>query len=367
MKQITAPTLLIDEEKCRNNIRRMAGKAKRHGLDLKPHMKTHQSADIGNWFREEGIDKATVSSVAMAEYFFRHGWTDLTIAFPFNIRETERIRTLVEQGAKLSLIVNNAASASALNSGIKQPVRVYTEIDTGAGRTGYPASQKTKIRRQIETISRLDNLRFTGFYSHAGHSYAARSVEEIVQIHRHVLEQMRSLKKEFRSLAETVKVCIGDTPCCSKADDFTGIDEISPGNFVFFDLTQVQIGSCDYDDIAVAMAAPVVEVYPTRRQIAVHGGAVHFSKDRLATGGEPYYGTAVELDEEGWSRPLPDCKLSAISQEHGILSCSKKLLETLEPGDLIGILPVHSCLTADLMGSYTTFNGTHLSHMRNDK
>ena len=77
---ITQPTLLLDETRCRANIRRMADKARAHGLDFRPHCKTHQSLAIGRWLREAGVEKITVSSVAMAAYFARE-WDDITIAF----------------------------------------------------------------------------------------------------------------------------------------------------------------------------------------------------------------------------------------------------------------------------------------------
>ncbi|RMF27156.1 MAG: alanine racemase, partial [Bacteroidetes bacterium] len=84
---IERPTLLLDERKCRANIRRMAQKARPSGVRLRPHFKTHQSARVGAWFREAGVTAATVSSLSMAKYFTDHGWTDLTVAFPFNSRE----------------------------------------------------------------------------------------------------------------------------------------------------------------------------------------------------------------------------------------------------------------------------------------
>ncbi len=75
----------------------MAQKAKAHNLIFRPHFKTHQSAEIGNWFKDEGVNKITVSSVQMAEYFAESGWKDILIAFPVNIRETEQINRLASK------------------------------------------------------------------------------------------------------------------------------------------------------------------------------------------------------------------------------------------------------------------------------
>ena len=87
LDSIKRPTLLVDEAICRENIRWMAEKAARLGVNFRPHFKTHQSKQMGRWFREEGIKSITVSSVSMAKYFNEDGWDDITIAFPLNLRD----------------------------------------------------------------------------------------------------------------------------------------------------------------------------------------------------------------------------------------------------------------------------------------
>jgi D-serine deaminase-like pyridoxal phosphate-dependent protein len=147
-------------------------------------------------------------------------------------------------------------------------------------------------------------------------------------------------------------------------EDLDGTDEIRPGNFVFYDLMQWQIGACDPDDIAVAVACPVVAKHPERQEIVLYGGAVHLSKDRIRLDdGNSCYGFATELTEDGWGNPIPDTFLKALSQEHGILKANGKFFEKTRVGDLIGILPVHSCLTADLLGGYLELKGKRIGAM----
>jgi D-serine deaminase-like pyridoxal phosphate-dependent protein len=66
---IATPTLLLDEGRARRNLDGMAARAARAGVRFRPHFKTHQSARIGEWFREAGVHSITVSSVRMAAYF----------------------------------------------------------------------------------------------------------------------------------------------------------------------------------------------------------------------------------------------------------------------------------------------------------
>src|SRR5664279_4243936 len=87
--KITVPTLLVDKQKCLANIKFMSDKAKKNNSTFRPHFKTHQSIEIGNWYKEFGVEKITVSSLRMAEYFTNTGWSDITVAFPVNILEID--------------------------------------------------------------------------------------------------------------------------------------------------------------------------------------------------------------------------------------------------------------------------------------
>lgn len=366
IEQITSPTLLVDEQKCRANIRRMAQKARNKNLGFRPHFKTHQSADIGEWFRDEGTTGITVSSVKMAVYFANHGWDDITIAFPVNIRELNTINELAKD-ITLTLLLSDSDVPEALNKGLETNVYAFIEIDTGSNRTGFKVTDADTIDNLLEELEQLKYITWKGFYSHPGHSYSARSKEEILKIHSDVTDQVTALRNRYGSSAQPFTICIGDTPCCSVAEDFSSIDQISPGNFVFYDLVQVQIGSCNPKDIAVALACPVVAKYPFRNQIIVHGGAIHLSKDVFSSETTSHFGLPVFLENGKWDEPIPGAQIASVSQEHGVISCPDKELNRIKYGDLIGILPVHSCLTADLMAGYETFEGDKLNHIRTNR
>ena len=53
--------------------------------------------------------------------------------------------------------------------------------------------------------------------------------------------------------------------------------------------------------------------------------------------------------------------VTQLSQEHGVLNLDPATLHSLQPGSLIGILPVHACLTADAMKKYITMHGKSVS------
>lgn len=364
MLNISKPTLLLNEKMCRNNIRFMSHKAGWHNLEFRPHFKTHQSAQIAEWFREFETDKITVSSVSMAEYFADNGWSDITIAFPVNLREIDAINKLAER-INLNLLVDSVEPVESLASELSNQVNVFVKIDTGNRRAGLDAKDFKGITSIVTAIENSSRLNFNGFLSHAGHTYKASGKEQIGVIHRQEIDALVGLKKLFHNAAEKVIVSIGDTPSCTLEDYFTGVDEIRPGNFVFYDVMQHEFGVCETGSIAVCLACPVVSVHRDKQEVIIYGGAVHLSKESLTDGlDRKYFGLVVNINPGGWSSPLKDCYVKSLSQEHGIIKMSESEIKNIIPGDLIGILPVHSCLTANLMKQYLTLDNKTITMMR---
>lgn len=359
--EISKPTLLVDKQKCISNIRKIGVKAISQGLKFRPHFKTHQSAAIGEWFRNEGVKAITVSSVNMAAYFAYHGWDDITIAFPVNLREIDEINRLAKKFS-LNLLLDSVDAAVYLNKKLKEAAGIFIEIDAGSKRSGIAASDLIGIEKIIEALSKSSKTCFRGFLTHAGHTYQARNKAEVLEIHGNSLSQMRRLKEHFSSLHPLIS--IGDTPSCSLATDFTDAYELRPGNFIFYDLMQVSIGSCCPAEIAVALACPVVAAYPQRSELIIYGGAIHLSKDfRRLPDGPDSFGRIARLNKTGWEILPEGNEVVSVSQEHGIVRLGSEFHNHFRIGDLVGVIPVHSCLTAHQQDYYLTLDGARLETM----
>uniref|UniRef100_UPI003565DDF0 alanine racemase n=1 Tax=Mariniphaga sediminis TaxID=1628158 RepID=UPI003565DDF0 len=271
MTEIIRPTLVIDKEVCLRNIEKMAQKAKDFNLRFRPHFKTHQSAVIGDWFRMYGVEAITVSSIQMAEYFTQNGWDDITVAFSVNILEINNIKRLAAN-INLNVLVENKEAATVLCNQISQPLGVYIKIDTGTNRTGIDPSKIRLIDTILDILSTNKKIKFKGFLSHNGETYSARSTNEIFSRHFDALLKLKSLKQRYKTQFPNVEVSIGDTPSCSICNNFDGVDEIRPGNFVFYDLMQQNLDVCGFEDIAARMACPVVAKHPSRNEVVIYGG-----------------------------------------------------------------------------------------------
>jgi len=360
MTEIIRPTLVIDKSLCLRNIERMAKKADEHNMRFRPHFKTHQSAKIGEWFKTFGVEAITVSSVQMAEYFTANGWKDILLAFPVNILEIKSINRLAAS-IKLQVLVENTEAAEVLAEKITQPLGVWIKIDTGYNRTGIEPSDTGLIELVIKSITKSKKLKFCGFLTHTGHTYSASSTDEIFSRHFDALLKLKSLKQKYKYAYPDIEISMGDTPSASICTNFNGVDEIRPGNFVFYDLMQQNLGVCSFDDIAIKMVCPVVAKHISRNEIVIHGGAIHFSKDEIINiDGKKMFGRII-IQKDGKKIMLDQMNyLAKLSQEHGILKVAQNQFENFNVGDLVEIIPVHSCLTANLAKKYLTGEGEEI-------
>ncbi len=355
--QIEKPTLLLDRKRVKRNIDRMVAKADRNGVVLRPHFKTHQSAEIAVWFRDRGVEAITVSSVEMAEYFIDNGWHDVTIAFPVNLRQISRLNVLARR-ARINSLVESEMVVRCMDDTLDENVAAWLKIDAGYHRTGLPWDDDASIAKIALAVRKSEHLQLRGILTHAGHTYGSGSPEHIRAIYSQVLNRMKTVKRKLKSMGMEVGISVGDTPGCSIVDDFGDVDEIRPGNFVFFDLSQLAFGSCRLEDIAVAVACPVVAMHADRKQIIIYGGAIHFSKESmLGSKGQAIYGQIATFESGSWSSTSDGNEVISLSQEHGIVQVTDSLFERTKVGDILLVLPIHSCLTANLLGRYLTLDG----------
>lgn len=102
----------------------------------------------------------------------------------------------------------------------------------------------------------------------------------------------------------------------------------------------------------------MVGVYPARGEIALHGGAIHLSKDSLVMDGERLFGLLAAPGADGLGIPDPQSKVVALSQEHGVARVPD--VARWRVGDVALVFPAHSCLAAEQSGSYLALTGERL-------
>ncbi|MHA2224870.1 MAG: alanine racemase [Candidatus Hodarchaeales archaeon] len=315
MLDIKKPTAIIDEKRVRRNIERIAKKTSRSGIVFRPHFKTHQSIEIGEWFKDYGVSAITVSSLDMAEYFVKNGWNDITVAIPVNIRQIGKINDLAKK-IILNLVTESRMATQSLIESLTESVNILIEIDVGYHRTGVLWSDTDEIEKIATMIENADLLQFKGILTHSGHAYHVKTLVELERIHLESVSRMNFVKTNLLSKGyKDIQISIGDTPTCSVTEDYSDVDEIRPGNMVFYDLTQFELGACEEKSIALVVVCPVIAKYPKRNEIVVYGGGVHLSKDYLELeSGIKFYGRIALPKDNGWSNSVKNAVIASLSQ-----------------------------------------------------
>ena len=91
-----------------------------------------------------------------------------------------------------------------------------------------------------------------------------------------------------------------------------------------------------------------MSIYVDREEVLIYGGSVHFSKDSLSDNENDIFGYVYS--GETWTVSNKIGYIKSLSQEHGIVKLEKKV--ELKIGDKLNVIPVHSCLAIDKMGSF---------------
>lgn len=360
IENLSTPTLILDLIRLEHNIVAMARKARSFGVALRPHIKTHKCAEVASLQREQDAAGITVATLTEAELFAKAGFGDITQAFPLDQGKISRALQLAQK-FDLALTVDDLGVAESLEEGAArsdQRVTIWLKVDCGYHRAGIDPAGDYGIL-MATYLQQADHLRFAGILTHAGHSYKAASSAEVGAIAGLERDGMVAFARRLKD--EGIKhplVSIGSTPTMSVVDHLEGVDEIRPGNYVFYDRTQVALGSCMYQDCAVTVLATVVSHQPGSNRVVVDAGSLALSSDAgpVHLDEVPTKGDVLADPQE--MEVNPRLRVSAISQEHGIIQgYTANDVEYLPVGKKVRLLPNHACLTVAHYNHYAVVKG----------
>ncbi len=341
---LPTPALLLDLDRLEANLRDMADRARRLDVSLRPHSKTHKCIEIARRQVELGARGLTVSTLYEARLFAKHGFEDLTWAFPL---VPARLAEAVELAGRveLGLVIDAPETLRALEAA-RAPVRVLLKVDCGYHRAGVdPAGPD--VLELAQGIAGAPRLVFGGLLTHSGHAYKGNRLAVAGQ-ERDVM--VRCAERLRAAGIEVPLVSVGSTPAMTAIDHLEGVDEMRPGNYALYDYTQTVLGSCAVRDCAVSVLTSVVSCPRAADHAVVDAGALAMSQDPGPAGDG--FGRIFADYQAG--RLEPDLRLASVSQEHGILSGRRPV------GDRLRVLPNHSCLTVAQFDEYHVVRGTEV-------
>ena len=337
LTDLETPAAIVDLDRMERNLDRAAEYATRHGLALRPHVKTHKTAWIAAEQIRRGARGVTCATPREAEVMSGVA-SDILLAYPpVGQSRAERIaglprdvRVIVALDSLEALIeIERAAEAAGRSVG------VYIEIDLGMHRVGVPnANAALELAKRAQ---RSRSLYYEGIAFYPGH------VREPVDAQDAALERLNAaISSTLDTLrsgnAKPTVVSGGSTPTLWQTHRLKGVTEMRPGTYVFNDRTTAEIGACGWEDCAFTVLATVVST-------AVEGQAV-IDAGTKALGREPLRGA----DAAGGFGSLidhPEVIVKGMSEEHGLLDLTRSAWRP-RIGETVRVIPNHVCIVVHL-------------------
>jgi D-serine deaminase-like pyridoxal phosphate-dependent protein len=338
LTDLPTPCLVLDRKKLLHNIQAMADALARHGVPLRPHMKTAKSIDVARLALAGQPGGITVSTLAEAEYFSAHGIGDILYAVGITPQKLDQIGKLNEAGANVMVITDDAAIAAAI-AAHPTPPRCLIEIDTGEARGGVGPDDDALLE-----IAEALGTHLAGIMTHAGHSYAGRTPADMTAIAAAERDgAVRAANRLRQAGHDCAIISIGSSPTALHTASLDGVTEVRAGVYMFGDLFQAEIGTHGLDDIAVTVLASVIGRRPGK--LLVDAGGIALSKDRSTEATAKDYGFGLMLDLDG-ARRHGDAIVRRAYQEHGQIDLDPAHPLDLPVGGRVRIAPNHTCMTA---------------------
>lgn len=335
IEALPTPVVVVDLDILEANIGRQAARARAAGVKLRPHAKTHKCTEIARMQRAAGASGLSLAKVGEAEVFVDAGFDDVFLAYPVVGEDKARGLLALSERARLAVGVDSTEGARTLAAPFRaagRTLEVLLKVDVGYGRVGVPPEGALRVAREV---ARLRGLRLRGVFTHAGHAYLARTPRERDKVARSEGAILSSVAGRLRRAGLPIEeVSVGSTPTAALAMRARGVTECRPGNYVFHDASQVDLGTCGIDDCALTVIATVVSV-PARGRAVLDAGSKTLSSDPLRPrpGG---YGLLLGHRS----------RIESLSEEHGIIAVARG--ESFRVGERVRILPNHACVVVNL-------------------
>ncbi len=334
---IDTPTVLVDLNIAEANVRAFQDYCDSHGLQLRPHIKTHKLPRLAEYQIEQGAIGITCQKITEAEAMIAGGdMRDILITYNILGQDkVARLRALSEQ-VRLSVVADNAAVVEGLSAGFadaKNPLAVLVECNTGADRCGVETP--AEALELASAINAAPGLRFAGLMTYPPTGGATQ-----------VTTWLAEAKDLIEATDLTVEVISsGGSPDMWRAHQMPLATEYRIGTYIYNDRSLVTRGTCDWDDCALTVLATVVST-PSKTRAIIDAGSKVLTSDLLG------------LDGFGHVLGHPDLKIDQLSEEHGRITSNQPT--GLRVGDQLRIVPNHACVVSNMLDHVTLMRGDEI-------
>jgi len=354
---LQTPAFVINERKVEENCKAMLQRAAQSGVELRGQTKTHKTVEGGILQTGGTKRKIVTSTLVECEMYADAGFDDILYGFPLIQSHFERVYRLTEQLQMFHLMVTNKEMCKFLSE--KKPPTdkkwsIFIKIDCGNARAGVFWDEEDTVVDLVKFITSSDNLVFEGLYAHCGNSYSADNLDQVNNVRSTSMDFIINLVNKLKQEGlECPTWGIGSTPSCSSdSDKFKLMKEMHPGNYVFYDNQQVQLGSCTQDNVAGKVITRVIGHYPRRNQMLVDCGFTGLTKQGKGSQNPSHMIALVETCQ--------DLILTNMTQEIGFIESKnphcKIDFSQFPVGSILTLVPYHACASAACYEEYFLHN-----------
>jgi len=319
--ELETPVPIIDLGRVERNLSRMQAYADRHGLALRPHIKTHKLPRFAQQQVALGAVGITCQKLGEAEVMADAGLDDILISYPLIGADKARRLAALARRATMGVAIDNPLALETValaGQEAGRPIRVLVEFDSGMKRTGVTSVEEALAL--IAQVKAADGLRFDGLMTYPSSAATASFVHAVKAV----------------GVALPV-VSGGGTPHAAHEHEIVGVTEMRVGTYIYNDRTLVELGAAGLEDCALHVHATVVS-RPTEDRAILDCGSKTLSSDLVPRGASAGYGLLVDY---------PDAVIERLSEEHGMVDLSGSRSKPAL-GERVRILPNHVCVVTNL-------------------
>ncbi|MER6950200.1 alanine racemase [Nonomuraea sp. NPDC000554] len=349
--EIDTPALVIDLDTVRANVDEMARTAARHGVKLRPHVKTHKMPELARMQLDAGATGVTCAKLGEAEIMADAGIDDILLAFPIWGEPKLRRLAALRERARVRVSLDSPDVAAGLARLGGTPVEVLVEVDTGQHRLGRPPGRPTADL--VAEIAAIPGIDVAGLLTLAGHAYHSRTERELAETaRREGTDLIATAELCARDGIELREISVGCTPTARHVAGVAGVTEIRPGTYIFNDTAMMRLGVATEQTTAARVLTTVVG-RPTAERVVLDAGTKSLTSDGS---GSP-----------GWIRAagLPHLRMDFLNEEHGVALLDPESPAELPVGTRLQLIPSHACSVVNLFDhAYGVENGQVTKELR---
>ncbi len=236
-RKLQTPALVVDLDALERNITRMADHANRYGIALRPHAKTHKSAEIAKRQMAEGALGVCCAKLGEAEALANAGVDSILITSPVVTEGgIARLMTLNARMKELIATCDNVEIATRLNAASGESgkkLKIFVDIDPGMGRTGIRPDKALPL---VEYVAAAPDLEYAGLQCYAGQVQHMESPNERRDASLSALKELAGLRDVLKAKGLAPQILSGGGTGTFDIDpDARTLTELQVGSYVFMD------------------------------------------------------------------------------------------------------------------------------------